>query len=108
MGAENWEVVYSFQAAIEPFRDVAPDPDDLSMWRYAQFVSVDSFTRYYCGNDGAQGWVHESGFAIPDHCRYMGGCPEMWNQENAAEALAEQGGIKVLPRSPMVGFLVER
>lgn len=81
MGHEVHLVEPSFKAAIRDFTYGAPDPDDYTAWEYVQVVDRNSLNSWWSGNDGSQGWRHkETGYTIPDYCRQVGGCPEIWTK----------------------------
>lgn|GEM_PF-5122285 len=50
-------------------------------WRFVLLAPLKSVLEFWASNDGLTGWMHTSGYLIPDHCRQTGGCPEVWNAE---------------------------
>jgi len=73
--AKEW-----FEMSIRAFKDIAPSLE-FEDFDFVQLVPRCSYRRYFSGNDGAQGWRHRrSGWTIPDYCRQVGGCPEMWTR----------------------------
>lgn len=62
---------------------ILPLSDEKELWDFVLVVPFKTVRNCWQSNDGMQAWRDQkTGYVIPDHCRQMGGRPEMWSIED--------------------------
>lgn len=79
---KTWVQSHSIHPSVEI--PVLPLSDgENGLWDFVLVVPLKSVRNYWQSNDGMQAWRDQkTGYVIPDHCRQMGGRPEMWSIED--------------------------
>jgi len=96
----SWGKAGWFEASIEAYLDQAPSIK-MSDYDYIQIVPLSNYKQFPFGNDGAQAFrERETGWTFPDHCRQVGGCPEIWHT-------SKKHNLSISTDSPVWDYILE-